>query len=165
MNEADPLHTKLYVLKIRFEPSFGELDAMARAMFSATDSHRASLGRFRDYEEVRARPADHKAWLALARIAMAMGAVARPEFIEFVAVRDGDVVYAMPRPWRHHNVVQHMAESGFPQLPSHVQGFMTNLERFVTREQAVSIAAQARQLDIVRPKTAPADKLFSEDVW
>lgn len=171
MNEADPLHTKLYVLKIRFEPSFAELDALARALFNAHEHAGVSGSHVRDYEVTLAssygagEANERKRWHAMARVAMAMGATGRPEFIEFVAVRDADVVYAMPRPWRHHHVVQNMAESGFPQQPSHVQGFMTNLERFVTREQAVTIADKARQLDIVRPKTEPKSKLFSEDIW
>jgi len=43
------------------------------------------------------------------------------------------------------------------------QGFYTNLNRFVSREEAYVIALEAKQ--IVKGKTYHSDRLFSEDLY
>jgi hypothetical protein len=68
---------------------------------------------------------------------------------------------------RHHNCIQMFAQIvGFPYSEeSHklhnteVQGFLTNLNRFVDREEAAKIAFNAKQID------SEKTQLFSEDLY
>jgi hypothetical protein len=92
-------------------------------------------------------------------------AAARPTRIECAALltEDGQVV-SLPRPARHHDVIQHMTRQGFtPEaIARSEQGFTTDTLRFVRRKPALRIAWKADQLI---KETAPAHGLFSEDVW
>jgi hypothetical protein len=68
---------------------------------------------------------------------------------------------------RHHNCIQMFAQIvGFPYTDeanelhkTEIQGFLTNTNRFVNREEAAQIAFQANQIDKLK------DKLFSEDLY
>jgi hypothetical protein len=46
-----------------------------------------------------------------------------------------------------------------------IQGFIDNFGVFHDRYDSLAIAAAAGQLNLVRPKTDPADRLFSEDLY
>lgn len=75
---------------------------------------------------------------------------------------DGRMV-ALPGPHRHHHLYATCALLGIdPDHEGHDSGFTTNSGRYVTREEGVGIATNARQL--IR-KTDPPSQLFSEDVW
>jgi hypothetical protein len=66
---------------------------------------------------------------------------------------------------RHHNCLYQMvAVTGKAQheMGEEVQGFLTNKNRFVTREEAVKIAVEAGQIE--KPEYHD-DKLFSEDLY
>lgn len=71
---------------------------------------------------------------------------------------------SVPRPGRHHNVIQGMVEWGYTSadIAQSVQGFVTSTGRFVDRFEAYRIATAAGQ---IKEKTYPLDKLFSEDIW
>ena len=91
----------------------------------------------------------------------------RSEVITAAAVRVGDpvigyVIYDVPRPGRHHDVLSVMPE--YVAVASHPddQGFVTSAGRFVDRAEAALIARAAGQL--IREPT-PANMLTSEDVW
>lgn len=88
------------------------------------------------------------------------------ETIERAAIRDdAGVVYSVPRPGRHHDVINHMLDiddAGFIPPVTGEQGFTTSTGRFVGREEAMQIAQAAGQL-IAEPHVP--DMLFSEDVW
>ena len=85
------------------------------------------------------------------------------ETIERAAISYGGVVYSVPRPGRHHNVIRLMVEeSGLGPDCMHCQGFITSFGRFVDRYEAVKIASNAGQ---IKYKTFPLTQLFSEDVW
>jgi hypothetical protein len=75
---------------------------------------------------------------------------------------DGNV-YSLPRPARHHDVIQHMRDKGYTGFVSgDRQGFLLSDGRFTWRRPALRVAERAGQLI---QKTAPAHLLFSEDLW
>ena len=86
------------------------------------------------------------------------------ETIERAAIRDDEgFVYDVPRPGRHHDVINHMIDdAGFPPPVTGEQGFTTSTGRFVGREEAMQIAKAAGQL-IAEPHVP--DMLFSEDIF
>lgn len=121
----------------------------------------------RDPDDAR-RVAQIEATLACgARYQRGQG-VARPapivETIRAAAVRHDGVVYWIPRPGRHHEILRAMVERGLPGEATRLagQGFLTSLGRFVRRGEAAEIARAAGQL--LREPT-PAGMLTSEDVW
>ena len=72
------------------------------------------------------------------------------------------ILYASVRK-RHHHVIAAMDVLGQANLKTtRLQGFLTSHGRFVDREEAMTIALDARQL--ARPSNA-ATTLFSEDLW
>ena len=85
----------------------------------------------------------------------------KEEKIDRAAVYKDGTVYSLPRPARHHSVLQAMDAAGIEQRGSE-QGFVTTAGRWARRKPALFIARAAGQ--IVR-ETAPAHGLFSEDVW
>ena len=85
-----------------------------------------------------------------------------PETIDRAAIRYEGVVYDVPRPGRHHDVIAKMRADGRPAPIRGCQGFITSTGRFVDRHHAALIAERAGQ---ITKKTGPDDKLFSEDMW
>jgi hypothetical protein len=71
-------------------------------------------------------------------------------------LRDGKV-FTLPRPARHGDVLHSMDKP----VGEHVQGFVTDSGRFVTREEAFLLAVGAGQPF----KDNCAKRLFSEDLW
>jgi hypothetical protein len=86
------------------------------------------------------------------------------ETIERAAIFYNNVIYSVPRPGRHHTVIQMMAKDNFPTEAMSLknQGFVTSTGRFVDRYEGAKIARAAGQ--IIREPTPP-DMLTSEDVW
>ena len=65
--------------------------------------------------------------------------------------------------WKHHNcfyTASLLKNENPARIPS-TQGFLTNTDRFVTREEAVKIARKSSQL----PKSSKITSLFSENLW
>ena len=68
---------------------------------------------------------------------------------------------------RHHNCIQMFAQIvGFPYTEqghqihnTEIQGFLTNTNRFVNREEAMLIAKQAKQTTVTH------NRLYSEDLY
>lgn len=89
------------------------------------------------------------------------------ERIISVAVKIEQMIFSLPPPARHHDVLHMMADNILKteQGPKWEQGFLTCSGRFVSREAGVVIARFAGQLNIIRPKTSPEWQLFSEDLW
>ena len=95
------------------------------------------------------------------------------ETIATAAVRADGVVHTVPRPGRHHTVLN--------ALPNHIgrraerdQGFVTSTGRFVDRIEGAAIALAAGQVigrDSEGERTGPSDhlnwppNLYSEDMW
>ena len=84
------------------------------------------------------------------------------ETIERAALRTpAGVVYDLPKPGRHHDVIAAMSGLGVGAWDCD-QGFTTSEGRYVDRFEAMDIARSAGQL-IGEPDMP--DRLFSEDVW
>ena len=61
---------------------------------------------------------------------------------------------------RHHNIIYNWNQLSFGKTRcTDTQGFLTNKDRFVNREEAAKIAFESGQISI------PKKELFSEDVW
>ncbi len=88
------------------------------------------------------------------------------ERIEKAAIWHRGIVYTVPAPGRHHNVMLMMAEKYRlgPEAQRH-QGFSTSLGRYVDRKQAWRIAQEADQLLERAPTDGRGGTLYSEDVW
>jgi hypothetical protein len=85
------------------------------------------------------------------------------ETIMGVALRWQGVVYKLPAPRRHGDVIQLMrTEHGHGPECMHEQGFYTNREEFIDRQEAWEIARYGKQ---ILPKPPVPGTLFSEDVW
>jgi hypothetical protein len=78
------------------------------------------------------------------------------------AVLRDDLIYTMPPPARHHDIVHAMAKNGLAQRGSDEQGFLLNDGHFCMRKAARIVAEDAGQL-IRTPEHK--ELLFSEDVW
>ena len=86
------------------------------------------------------------------------------ETVEKAALRVDGVVWALPRPARHHILINawndaHFANGEAGRIPDHEQGFVTSEGRFVDRATAADLAYRAGQIG--RKKRS----LFSEDLW
>ncbi len=84
------------------------------------------------------------------------------ETITKAAIKNGDRIWSLNKPGRHHDVLAIMATNLVYQLDLDIQGFITSTGRFVDRKEACLIATKAKQILV---KTRPLDTLFSEDVW
>lgn len=74
------------------------------------------------------------------------------------------VIHTLPRPNRHHHIIEHMGDMVGPFLIARgVQGFLDSEEGFVTRERAAAIAIRSNQL--LREKLIAPPQLYSEDLW
>ena len=74
---------------------------------------------------------------------------------------ENQVVFTMPRPNRHHSIINAMFYSEIEKRNQKEQGFMTSEGRFVNRTEAMVIALESGQLT----KKTGFDYLFSEDLW
>lgn len=87
------------------------------------------------------------------------------ETIIAAAVRAFNVVLMVPRPGRHHNVLNNFAQATDINMVENSapedQGFVTSTGRFVRREEGAKIALAAGQ--IARLNWPPL--LYSEDLW
>jgi hypothetical protein len=141
----------------RFEADRTRLIARLCAKHAIEESEIASLIREHRYTHSAEDPEDE--YMQVIAMGCAAGWL---ETIKAAAIRTGGVVYIVPRPGRHHNVLKampvHVAEA------SHLdeQGFITSTNRFVDRREAAKIARAAIQL--IREPT-PSWMLTSEDVW
>lgn len=85
--------------------------------------------------------------------------------ITHVVVRKGNLVFALPKPFRHHHVLGLLLE---PENKANVQGFLATDSKdgsteFVDRQEAMRIAKKAKQL--LEHVSHKNKELFSEDVW
>ena len=80
-----------------------------------------------------------------------------------VAVAFGQLVFKLPKPFRHHHILNSLAATErYPKMDD-VQGFYTGMGRFVNRLEGAVVAHYFCQ---VEPSPVRAvDRLFSEDLW
>ena len=75
--------------------------------------------------------------------------------------RDGDLIFRLPKPYRHHDLIEQMRNAG---VRPGEQGFLV----FMTREQAMDWAKKSGQFlfrDEDDPNYNSTNKLYSEDLW
>jgi len=88
--------------------------------------------------------------------------------ITHVAIRFQGVIYSLPAPNRHHDIIRHIVETvaGVSKVDSRNedQGFLDESGRYLTRRQALHSAKINNQLkpDTMGPKLG---QLYSEDIW
>lgn len=75
------------------------------------------------------------------------------------AIKDNGIVYSVPAPARHHDVMKVMKDLGCKRPIDGVQGFLLSDGSFVNRSLAAQVAVRANQCYIKR------GELFSEDLW
>lgn len=83
------------------------------------------------------------------------------ETIETAAVRVGGVVFTLPRPNRHHNILWWLSVLGVRPHHTHDQGFVLSNGFYVDRETAALIAMASGQVE----RLIAAPNLYSEDLW
>lgn len=71
-------------------------------------------------------------------------------------------IVVVPRPGRHHDIIEVLARGGEPTPVVGEQGFVNENGNFLNRKEALCEAIRCNQL--IR-KTNPKDRLFSEDLW
>lgn len=82
-----------------------------------------------------------------------------------VAIKYDGVIYSLPAPNRHHNVIRHIREvTGDGIKGSDVQGFITDEGEFLNRKAAMALASVNGQLNR-RADGYQGPELFSEDLW
>lgn len=84
------------------------------------------------------------------------------EFITGVAIIVDGQLYKACQPFRHHHLIHLVYEKTGKQVITESQGFITNKDRYITREEALTIAKQANQL---LDRHNHPTKLFSESLW
>ncbi len=85
--------------------------------------------------------------------------------ITHVAIRFNGVIYSLPKPNRHHDVIRYIIElTGVETVNSHGedQGFLDSAGKYWNRSEALIIAKNNGQLRKDRPIL---NKLFSENLW
>lgn len=82
--------------------------------------------------------------------------------ITHVAIRIGPRTYALPPPKRHHDVIRWIYDETGNPVRQAEQGFLDEQLRFLSREEARTVAVQTGQ---VKDKTIHQTLLFSEDLW
>lgn len=87
------------------------------------------------------------------------------ETIVGVASKAYGKLYQLPKPNRHHNLLDIMfaEQKGETQVYADEEGFTTSTGRYVNREEALIIAEKANQ--IISERHVRGDELYSESVW
>lgn len=83
------------------------------------------------------------------------------------AVRVDGVVYSMPPPNRHHNILYMLHHKGLHPTTLHDQGFVLSDGTYANRREAFDAAAVAGQalLRHLHPGGYDGPDLYSEDLW
>lgn len=84
--------------------------------------------------------------------------------ITHVAVKTKRAIFFLPKPLRHHHILQTM--NPLDLIEGEEQGFMDSTGRFLTRLEAMKVAKDSGQFNrILDPKLYQGPELFSEDLW
>jgi hypothetical protein len=87
--------------------------------------------------------------------------------ITHVAIRFNGIIYSLPKPNRHHNVIRHIVDTtGVKYVDAHGidQGFLDDTGAYLNRKQALRHALTCMQVkeNTMGPKLG---ELYSEDIW
>lgn len=86
--------------------------------------------------------------------------------ITHVAIRLNGLIYSLPSPNRHHNVIWMIVEEGIAKTVDSYgddQGFLDSSGKYFTRKEALDNAKFNGQIRSDRPIWN--DELFSENLW
>jgi len=75
------------------------------------------------------------------------------------------VIFSLPAPNRHHNILHAMTAMGLPKISHREQGFLTDTGEYIDRKGALEIAQAAGQIIPNETGVLSYIGLFSEDVW
>lgn len=64
---------------------------------------------------------------------------------------------------RHHNIIQTVALLTGKPASGKIQGFLTNTDRFLDRNEALLVALEAGQ--VLNPEAVRGNQLYSEDLY
>lgn len=82
-----------------------------------------------------------------------------------VACKTGDLIYTMPKPARHNNIMNLAKRAGLDsQFQPDEQGFLLSDGSFADREEAYKVAKAAGQPWRRKPEIH-SEHLFTEDLW
>lgn len=85
------------------------------------------------------------------------------------AIRRNGLIFTMPRPARHHTILNHMAQKEEIDAIDVEQGFLTNDGQYASREEAFVTARRCQQIDVDKSRSSGMSwgqrHLFSEDLW
>jgi hypothetical protein len=81
-----------------------------------------------------------------------------PVTVETAALQQDGIVYTLPRPARHCDIIHHVVKQGVSLLGS-LQGFVLSDGTFVDRYQAARVAYLAGQIE------EGIGQLYTEDLW
>ena len=78
------------------------------------------------------------------------------------AIRYKELIITLPKPNRHHHILQLMFNLGI-KGGGEFQGFITSEGKYIDRKEAITIAMEAGQCKNGKPELGYM--LFSEDLW
>ena len=81
--------------------------------------------------------------------------------ITHVAIRYNGIVWILPPPNRHHDVIRLIGGMSGPD----VQGFLTHKGKFLNRAEAYEYALKHDQIINRAPGSYNGTSLYSEDLW
>lgn len=85
--------------------------------------------------------------------------------IKAAAIRlENGVVLALPKPHRHHDIICHLHAFKEP-MSGATQGFITEQDDFVDRDEAFQIAMSAGQILPKEQYSGRPNQLYTEDMW
>jgi hypothetical protein len=86
--------------------------------------------------------------------------------ITHVAIKHDGQVWSLPKPCRHHHVLELMFNKGVGSAGPDIQGFLNGDGQFLNRHDAMKAAVSSGQLNR-RPgaNNYQGEMLFSEDLW
>jgi hypothetical protein len=85
--------------------------------------------------------------------------------ITHVAIRSDGVLYSLPKPNRHPDVIKLIADKTGKPMGKNLQGFIDDKEGFVTRKHALTLAMEVGQILDPNSDGPRIGILFSEDIW
>lgn len=91
--------------------------------------------------------------------------MAEQETIVGVAAKAYGKLYQLPKPNRHHHLldIMYKEKNEAFQVAADEEGFITSTGRYVNREEGLVIAEKANQ--VIAERHRPGSELYSESVW
>ncbi len=78
-----------------------------------------------------------------------------------VAIKKDQILFYLPKPYRHNDVIAMMIDVYSESKPFRYQGFVTDDWKYLNRVDAAEYALKNKQCE----KLIASPRLFSEDLW